>query len=112
MEKIDVLAEDMGIHVVHCWGWPKAGAVYSTDLNRALIHVDVTMEPRRYRWAMGHEVGHDWWVGRLADSDRSLAEAKANRRAVRLLLELYDIDQVAWPQRVWHLLPHWEDVAA
>lgn len=108
MEPIWRVAEDFGVLVLPAWDWKK-GTWYVADPRPAILlpHMPI----REERWHVAHELGHHMnpvYIG----NPTWLAEAKADRWAVAQLRVLYDVDQVAWPERVWHLLPHWEEIAA
>lgn len=108
MEPIWRIAEEMGVLIIPAADWDEE-AWYLTDPRPGILMPDRPL--REERWLIAHELGHHMHPV-LMGNPTWLAEAKADRWAVATLLELYDVDQVAWPKRVWHLLPHWEEIAA
>lgn len=109
MEPIWALAEQMGVVIVTPDDWPDEEAWYLTHPRPGIL---LPFRPlREERWLIAHELGHHV-APVLLDNPRWLSEAKADRWAVATLRRLYDIDQVEWPRRVLHLLPHWEDLEA
>lgn len=113
MEPIWKKVEEMGIKILTDPSWTvEDGAWFGEFETRGpWILMPGSIPIRLERWLLAHEAQH-YLEPSFAAGPEWLAEARADRRAVKMLLELYDVDQVAWPRRVWHLLPHWEEIAA
>lgn len=111
-EPIWRLARALGVLILpdRAW-WPSRGAWYALCSKGPSLILLPFVPAREERWLIAHELGHHMRAAHISGPPW-LAEAKADRWAVKTLLRLYDVDQVAWPDRVRNLLPHWEDVAA
>lgn len=109
MEPIWRLAKEMGVLIVMATDLEDEEAWYLTEPRPGILLPNVPL--RMERWLIAHECGHHMYPVLIGNPDW-LAEAMADRWAVKTLLDLYDVDQVEWPKRVWPLLPHWEEIAA
>lgn len=112
MEPIWRKAEELGVRILTDPDWTvEDGAWFGEfESHGPWILMPGSIPLRLERWYLGHELQH--YLEPALIGNTWLSEARADRRAVKMLLEMYDVDQVAWPQRVWHLLPHWEEIAA
>lgn len=99
-------AEQMGVRILTDPSWTlEDGAAYGEFERRGpWILMPVSLPMRIERFLISHELGHHVAPG-LIDNPRWLSERRADRWAVKTLLELgYDVDQVEWPARVLDIL--------
>lgn len=88
----------MGIWVVTEPDWHYTEGAYYTTLDKFGVIVMPAVIPMPIeRWLIAHELGHH--CNPVYTDPTWLAEAKADRWAVRTLLDLYDVDEVKWPSR-------------
>lgn len=99
-EPIWRLAASLGVLVLPATDWD-GGAWYLSTPRPGILIPEVPL--RLERWYIGHELGHHMDIIRIGNP-AWLAEARADKWAVKTLLGLYDIDQVEWPDRVLNKL--------
>ena len=101
MEPIWRLADELGLRIITDPYWRgEPGATYS-EINSELgvMLMPAVLPIRLERWLIAHELGHHVNPGYRRPT--WLSEAKADRWAVRKLLELYDPEEVDWPERLF-----------
>lgn len=96
-EPIWEIAANLGVKVVTDPDWHWTEGAYYSDRYDGVILLPAVIPMRVERWYVAHELGHH--CNPVYRDPVWLAEAKADRWAVKTLWRLYDADEVAWPGR-------------
>ena len=98
MEPIWQLADDLGVRVITEPSWHYSfGASYAEVRWQGIIVMPAIIPIKIERWLIAHELGHH--INCAYRDPVWLAEAKADRWAVKKLWELYHPDDGEWPER-------------
>lgn len=92
-------AQALGIVVISAAKWPRKRSSWYGEFEQSgpFILLPGALSEREERWVIAHEMGHFFSAGSLYGDH---TEAKADRWAVRRCLEVYAVEDVAFPERV------------